>query len=54
LRVITLLLYPYVPVAADRLLSALGEGERRLADFGSRGGGQRVERIAPLFPRIES
>jgi methionyl-tRNA synthetase len=54
LRVITLLLHPYLPETADKLLAALGEEGRGLADFGSRGGGARIERIPPLFPKIEA
>jgi len=52
LRVVTLLLYAYVPQSAERLLDALGEGSREIAAFGSRGGGQRIERIPPLFPKL--
>jgi methionyl-tRNA synthetase len=54
LRVATLLVYPYMPETADRLLSALDEESRGLAEFGSRGGGQRVEKLAPLFPKLEA
>jgi methionyl-tRNA synthetase len=54
LRVTTLLLYPHVPETADKLLAALGEDGRALAEFGSRGGGQRVEKLAPLFPKVEA
>ena len=54
LRVVTLLLLPYVPQSAELLLGALGEDSREIATFGSRGGGRRVERIAPLFPKLES
>jgi methionyl-tRNA synthetase len=53
LRVVTLLLHSYMPAISDRLLEALAAPERRLAEFGSRGGGQRIERIAPLFPKVE-
>jgi methionyl-tRNA synthetase len=53
LRVVTLALLPYIPEAADKLLDALGEDERGLAEFGSRGGGATVERIEPLFPKVE-
>jgi methionyl-tRNA synthetase len=53
LRVTTLLLDPYMPETADRLLTALGEKSRRLAELGSRGGGQRVGKLEPLFPKIE-
>ena len=52
-RVLALALLPYVPVAAEKLLVALSEDERALADFGSRGGGMKAERIAPLFPKLE-
>jgi methionyl-tRNA synthetase len=54
LRVVTLLLHPYMPATCDLLLDALAEPERRLAELGSRGGGQRVERIPPLFPKVEA
>ncbi len=53
LRVVTLLVHPYMPATSGRLLDALGESERKPADFGSRAGGQRIERIPPLFPKIE-
>ena len=54
LRVVTLMLVPYLPATAETLLATLGEEGRGLADLGSRGGGQQVERIAPLFPKIDS
>jgi methionyl-tRNA synthetase len=53
IRVITLLVLPYMPETAARLLDALGEDGRGLADFGTRGGGARTERIKALFPKIE-
>jgi methionyl-tRNA synthetase len=53
LRVVTLLLHAYVPDAADALLAALAEDSREIVAFGSRGGGQATERIAPLFPKLE-
>jgi len=53
LRCVTLLLAAYVPESADTLLDALAEEGRELAGFGSRAGGQSVERIAPLFPKLE-
>jgi methionyl-tRNA synthetase len=53
LRVVTLLLVPYLPDTAERLLAALGEGDRGLSELGERGGGQRIERLPPLFPKIE-
>jgi len=54
LRVTTLLLVPYLPRTSDRLLTALAEDSRQLADLGSRPGGQPVERVPPLFPKIEA
>ncbi len=51
-RVTTLLLAPYLPATAERLLDALGEENRALAELGSRGGGQSVERLPPLFPKV--
>jgi methionyl-tRNA synthetase len=53
LRATTLLLVPYLPDTSERLLTALAEESRSLAELGSRGGGQKVERIPPLFPKIE-
>jgi methionyl-tRNA synthetase len=54
LRVTTLLLVPYLPQTSETLLAALAEDSRALADFGSRAGGQGVERVPPLFPKIET
>ncbi len=54
LRVVTLMVVPFLPATAETLLAALDEEGRGLAGLGSRGGGQSVERIAPLFPKIET
>jgi methionyl-tRNA synthetase len=54
IRVVTLMLVPYLPETAETLLGVLGEEGRGLADLGSRAGGQQVERIQPLFPKIDS
>jgi methionyl-tRNA synthetase len=54
LRVTTLLLHPYMPETSGRLLDALGEPSRELAELGSREGGWRLERIPPLFPKLEA
>jgi methionyl-tRNA synthetase len=54
LRVTTLLLVPYLPRTGEQLLAALGEDSRALAELGSRPGGQAVERVPPLFPKIEA
>jgi methionyl-tRNA synthetase len=53
LRVTTLLLHSYMPETTARLLEALGESGRELAEFGSRGGGQTLGELAPLFPKLE-
>src|SRR6185295_3406560 len=53
-RVVSLLLYAYMPETVDRLLAAVGEDDRALASFGSRGGGQAIGKLAPLFPKIET
>jgi hypothetical protein len=52
--VTTLLLVPYLPRASEKLLAALGEESRSLVELGSRAGGQQVERVPPLFPKIET
>ena len=54
LRVTTLLLHAYMPESTAKLLDALGEPGRELASFGSRGGGASVERIPPLFPKLDT
>jgi len=54
LRVLALVLFPYIPVSAEKLLDALSEDGRGLAEFGSRGGGMRAERIEALFPKLEA
>jgi methionyl-tRNA synthetase len=54
LRVATLLLHPYMPETTGRLLEALGEPSRELAELGSREGGRQIERIPPLFPKLEA
>ncbi len=52
LRITTLLLHAYMPDTTGRLLDALDEPSRGLADFGSRGGGQRLGELSPLFPKL--
>jgi methionyl-tRNA synthetase len=54
IRVLTLLLHPYLPNASLTLLAALGHDGLELEAFGSRPGGGRVEKIQPLFPRLEA
>jgi methionyl-tRNA synthetase len=52
--VVTLALLPFTPEAAEKLLDALGEEDRGLAAFGSRGGGAQTRRIEALFPKLEA
>jgi methionyl-tRNA synthetase len=53
LRVITVLLAPYLPGSTGKLLDALGAPELSLpgAEFATRGGGRSVAELAPLFPK---
>jgi methionyl-tRNA synthetase len=53
LRVVTVLLDPYIPETAAKLLRALGADELSLdgAVFGARPGGAKVEKLPPLFPK---
>jgi methionyl-tRNA synthetase len=52
LRVLTLLLHPYLPNSTGILLRALGQSDLSLADYGSRPGGTVVEKLDPLFPKL--
>jgi methionyl-tRNA synthetase len=56
LRVVSVLLVPFMPEATDKLLAALGQDDRSLenARFGSVGGGAQVAELEPLFPRVEA
>jgi methionyl-tRNA synthetase len=53
LRTVTVLLHPYIPDAAGKLLRALGEEDLALgtAAFGARPGGGRAASLEPLFPK---
>ena len=53
IRVLALLLHPYMPETSGNLLEALAEGNRELDPFGARRGGAWVKRIAPLFPKLD-
>ena len=44
---------PTCPRPAAACSTALAEGNRELDAFGARGGGQAIERIAPLFPKLD-
>jgi methionyl-tRNA synthetase len=54
LRVVSILLHPWIPDATDKLLAALGEDRRDIAaaTFGDWDGGH-VRKIDPLFPRVD-
>ncbi|HEX8053992.1 MAG TPA: methionine--tRNA ligase [Thermoleophilaceae bacterium] len=55
LRVASVLVYPFMPESAERVLAALGQPELKLdhARIGAVPGGARVSELPPLFPRIE-
>jgi methionyl-tRNA synthetase len=56
LRVVSILLHPFVPESTEKLMAALGQDDLSLdaARLGGVGGGARIGDLAPLFPRIES
>jgi methionyl-tRNA synthetase len=56
LRVVSVLLHPFMPGSAERLLGALGQDELELAGarLGAVGGGARVGELGQLFPRVEA
>jgi methionyl-tRNA synthetase len=53
LRVVAVLLHPYMPATTTRLLEALGQPGLALggARYGAAPGGARVERLDALFPK---
>jgi methionyl-tRNA synthetase len=56
LRVVSVLLFPYIPAAAETVLAALGLPDRAYASAGymaSRGSAVSVEKIPPLFPKLD-
>ena len=55
LRVVSVLVHPFMPASADRLLAALGKPDLSLGDarIGAVGGGYEVGELEPLFPRVE-
>jgi len=56
LRVVSVLLQPFMPRSAERLLAALGREELSLdaARLGAVGGGAGLGELGQLFPRIEA
>ncbi len=55
LRVVAVLSHAVLPNTADKLLAALGQDDRSLANarFGTGAGGTRLEDLGQLFPKIE-
>ena len=55
LRVVTVLLTPFIPVSTEQLLEALGAPDDSLAVavFAETGGGAGVHSIPPLFPKLD-
>ena len=55
LRVVSVLLHPFVPGSAEKLLAALGREDRSLetARFGALPGGAQIGELAQLFPKVE-
>jgi methionyl-tRNA synthetase len=53
LRVVTVLVAPYIPETAEKLLDALGAQDRTLATaaYGAEPGGARTEKLPQLFPK---
>jgi len=56
LRVVSVLLHPFMPASVDRLLGALGREELDLdgARLGAAEGGAKVGELGQLFPRVEA
>jgi methionyl-tRNA synthetase len=56
LRVVSVLVYPFMPTSAERLLDALGRPDLSLkgARFGAVGGGASIGELGQLFPRVEA
>jgi methionyl-tRNA synthetase len=57
LRVVSVLLHPYIPQTTGKLLEALGAagdaGHLERAEFGAGAGGVAVGALEPLFPKLE-
>jgi methionyl-tRNA synthetase len=55
LRVVSVLLHPFMPGSAERLLGALGQEDLTLeqARFGAVGGGASTAEVGQLFPKVE-
>jgi methionyl-tRNA synthetase len=56
LRVVSVLLHPFIPGSTERLLASLGQDDLSLdgARLGAVGGGARIGDLGQLFPRVET
>ncbi len=56
LRVLSVLIHPFMPGSAERLLAALGREDLSLegARLGAAGGGASIGELGQLFPRVEA
>ena len=56
LRVVSVLLHPWMPESAEKLLAALGREDRSLerAQFGTGAGGAQISELGQLFPKVEA
>jgi methionyl-tRNA synthetase len=56
LRVLSVLVYPFVPESAERLLEALGQPDLSLeqAQLGAASGGASIGELGQLFPKVEA
>ena len=56
LRVVSVLLHPFMPGSTERLLAALGQDDLSLdnARLGALGGGAEIGELAQLFPRVDA
>jgi methionyl-tRNA synthetase len=56
LRVVSVVLHPFMPDSTERLLAALGQEDLSLegARLGAAGGGARIGELGQLFPRVET
>jgi methionyl-tRNA synthetase len=55
LRVVSVLVHPFMPTTAEKLLAALGREDRSVegARFGAGPGGAAVGELGQLFPKVE-
>jgi methionyl-tRNA synthetase len=55
LRVVSVLVHPFIPSSAEKLLAALGREDRSMdgARFGAGAGGASVGELGQLFPKVD-